>query len=136
MPQRILVIEDDPKNMKLFRDVLSINGFETLEAGDGEAGVVLARSQSPDLIVTDVRLPGIGGVEVLRMLRETSATDAIPVIVVTAEAMAGDRERLLEAGFDDYISKPIDIRAFVERVEAHLAGRGGSPSSGDRREGG
>ncbi len=112
----VLVVEDNPLNRKLLRDVLGHAGYRVLEAGDAEQGIVLARSEQPDAILMDVQLPGIGGVEALRRLRADTATAAIPVAAVTALAMKEDRDRCLAAGFDDYLEKPVDVRSLPERV--------------------
>src|SRR5581483_3297233 len=117
--ERILVVEDNEKNMKLFRDVLQAKGYETLEATTGEDAVELAAQHVPDLILMDAQLPGIDGVEALRQIRADERTASIPVVALTAQAMAGDRERFLESGFDGYISKPIDIVELVNEVRRH-----------------
>ena len=117
----ILVVEDNEKNMKLFRDVLQATGYATLEARTGEDAVELAVSRSPELVLMDVQLPGIDGIEALALLRADGRTAAIPVLALTAQAMQGDRERFLEAGFDGYISKPVDVADFLRTVEAHFS---------------
>ena len=117
----VLVVEDNEKNMKLFRDVLQATGFATLEAETAEEGIELARAHSPALVLMDVQLGGIDGVEALSLLRDDPRTASIPVLAVTAQAMRGDRERFLEAGFDDYISKPVDVVGLVASVRAHCA---------------
>jgi CheY-like chemotaxis protein len=114
--QRILVVEDNEKNMKLFRDVLQAKGYDPIEASSGEQAVELATEHVPDLILMDVQLPGIDGVEALARIRGNERTAAIPVLALTAQAMAGDRERFLAAGFDGYISKPVDVMEFIETV--------------------
>jgi two-component system cell cycle response regulator DivK len=119
---QILVVEDNEKNMKLFRDVLHASGYRTLEATTGGRAVELAIEHGPDLVLMDVQLPDIDGVEALRRLRSDARTASISVLALTAQAMEGDRERFLAAGFDDYISKPVNIVAFVETVEEHCAG--------------
>ena len=116
----VLIVEDNPRNLKLVRDVLGHAGFTTLEAGDGEAGIELARTRRPDLILMDVNLPGITGLEALALLRADAATAAIPVAALTAFAMKEDRARLLAAGFDGYLEKPVDVRALPAQVEALL----------------
>jgi two-component system cell cycle response regulator DivK len=117
--EQILVVEDNVKNMKLFRDVLQAGGYRTLEAVSGEDAIELALSASPALVLMDVRLPGIGGVEALDRLRRDERTAGIPVLALTAQAMHGDRERFLAAGFDGYISKPVDIGDFMRTVREH-----------------
>jgi two-component system, cell cycle response regulator DivK len=116
---RILIVEDNERNMKLFRDVLGATGYETLEAASGEAAVTVAAEQSPDLVLMDIQLPDIDGREALRRLRADERTAAVPVLAVTAQAMQGDRERFLEAGFDGYLSKPVDVAELVRTVGEH-----------------
>ena len=120
MTTRILVIEDNPTNMELARYVLEAFGYAVTQALDGEAGVELARAAPPDLVICDMQLPGIDGIEVAKRLRAQPALAHIPLVAVTAFAMLGDRERLLAAGFDGYISKPIDPQTFVPQVAAFL----------------
>jgi two-component system cell cycle response regulator DivK len=116
---RILVVEDNQKNMKLFRDVLQAAGYRTLEATTGTRAVELATEHGPDLVLMDIQLPDIDGVEALGRLRADERTAAIPVLALTAQAMDGDRARFLAAGFDGYISKPVDIVELVATVEQH-----------------
>jgi two-component system cell cycle response regulator DivK len=118
----VLVVEHTEKTMKLFRDVLQATGYRTLEAGSGEQAVELAGEHLPDLVLMDVQLPGIDGVEALGRLRADVRTASIPVLALTALAMRGDRERLLEAGFDDYMSKPVDVMKLIECVKGHCEG--------------
>jgi two-component system, cell cycle response regulator DivK len=113
----VLVVEDNEKNMKLFRDVLQATGYETIAATSGEDAVELAATRRPALVLMDVRLPGIDGVEALGRLRRGDATATIPVLALTAQAMSGDRERFLEAGFDGYLSKPVDVVELIRTVE-------------------
>jgi two-component system, cell cycle response regulator DivK len=117
--ERILVVEDNEKNMKLFRDVLQAKGYSTLEASTGEGAVGLALLHIPALVLMDVQLPGIDGVEALAQLRRNPRTASIPVLALTAQAMHGDRERFLDAGFADYLSKPVDIAELLRTVEEH-----------------
>jgi two-component system, cell cycle response regulator DivK len=121
--ERILVVEDNEKNMKLVRDVLVATGFRTLEATTGEQAVELAAEHAPDLVLMDIQLPDVDGVHVLGRLRADERTAAIPVLVVTAQAMHGDRERFLAAGFDGYVSKPLNIRELIGIVRQHCDGR-------------
>lgn len=116
---QVLVVEDNEKSMKLFRDVLQATGYRTLEATTGEAAVELAAAHIPTLVLMDVQLPGIDGVETLALLRRDARTAAIPVLALTAQAMHGDRGRLLDAGFDAYLAKPVDIVELLRVVEAH-----------------
>jgi len=120
----ILVVEDNDKNRKLVRDVLTVKGYRLLEAETGEDGVRLAREQRPDLVLMDIQLPGINGIEALRQLRADPATAGITVVAVTASAMTHDRQKILAAGFDAYQSKPISIRPFLELVREVLDRRG------------
>ena len=114
--ERILVVEDNEKNMKLFRDVLQASGYDTVEATTGEEAIELARSSVPALVLMDVQLPGMDGIEALSHLRDDDRTASIPVLALTAQAMRGDRERFLEAGFDGYLSKPVDVIELVNAV--------------------
>jgi two-component system cell cycle response regulator DivK len=116
----ILIVEDNDKNMKLARDVLQVKGYATLEALTGEEGVKLAIEQKPDLVLMDIQLPGINGIEALRILRANPHTAAIPVIAVTASVMQQDRKQIMEAGFDAYVGKPIDLKEFLEAVRKAL----------------
>ena len=112
----VLIVEDNEKNRKLERDLLQFKGFRTIETDNGEDGIRMAREHRPDLVLMDIELPGIDGVEALARLRADPLTRQIPVIAVTASAMQQDRERIMAAGFDDYQRKPIDIRDFIELV--------------------
>ena len=112
----VLIVEDNEKNMKLFRDVLVATGYTTLEATTGEEAVSLALSHTPALVLMDVQLPGIDGVEALVRLRRDARTETIPVLALTAQAMHGDRKRFLEAGFDGYLSKPMDVAELLRTV--------------------
>jgi two-component system cell cycle response regulator DivK len=114
---KILIVEDNPRNMKLVRDVLQATGYRTLEATTGAGAVELAVEHGPDLVLMDIRLPDIDGVETLGRLRADERTAAIPVLALTAQAMDGDRERLLVAGFDGYVSKPVNIAALIATVK-------------------
>ena len=117
----VLIIEDNPRNLKLARDVLNHAGFDTLEAETAEDGLALARDRHPGLILMDVLLPGMDGVQALTRLRSDPATRDIPVVALTAFAMKADRERFLAAGFDSYLEKPLDIHEFPRQVAAALA---------------
>lgn len=120
MGTRILVIEDNPANMELARYVLEAFGYTVSAAVDGESGLELARAEPPDLVVCDLQLPGIDGIEVAKRLKMQPALARVPLIAVTAYAMVGDRERVLAAGFDGYISKPLDPQTFVPQIAAFL----------------
>jgi two-component system cell cycle response regulator DivK len=116
---QVLVVEDNERNMKLFRDVLQASGFRTLEATTGERAVELALEHQPDLVLMDIQLPDIDGVEALDRLRADDKFASVPVLALTAQAMEGDRERFLAAGFDGYLSKPVDIADFVATVKRY-----------------
>ena len=116
---QILVVEDNEKNMKLFRDVLHASGYRTLEAATGERAVELVFEHRPDLVLMDIQLPDIDGIEALSRLRADGRTSSVPVLALTAQAMEGDRERFLAAGFDGYLSKPVDIAEFVATVKRY-----------------
>jgi two-component system cell cycle response regulator len=120
MPSRILVIEDNPANLELMVYLLNAFGYIPLTARNGEEGLSVARRESPGLIVCDIQLPGMDGLEVARRLKQDAAFRAIPLIAVTAFAMVGDRDKVLASGFDGYISKPIDPEKFVPQLEAFL----------------
>ena len=119
---QILVVEDNERNMRLFRDVLEAAGHRTLAATTGEHAVELAGEHAPDLVLMDIQLPGIGGVEALGRIRADERTRAVPVLALTAQAMEGDRERFLAAGFDGYVSKPVNIAEFVATVKLYCEG--------------
>jgi two-component system cell cycle response regulator DivK len=112
------VVEDNSKNLKLVRDVLTYSGFEVIEAMSGEDGVRLADETTPDLILMDLQLPDIDGTEALRRIR--TAGNQVPVVAVTAFAMNNDRDRAFEAGFDGYVEKPISVTALPQQVSDFL----------------
>ena len=116
----ILIIEDNEKNRKLERDVLQFHGYRTMEAETGEDGVRLARELMPVLVLMDIQLPGISGIEALRQLRAAAETQSIAVMAVTASAMTQDRQTIMAAGFDGYLSKPINLKDFMAAVRALL----------------
>jgi two-component system cell cycle response regulator DivK len=120
--ERILVAEDNELNMKLFRDVLVATGYRTLEATTGREAVDLATEHAPDLVLMDIQLPDFDGVQALRRLRANERTAAIPVLALTAQAMDGDRERFLVAGFNGYLSKPVNVRELIDTVRLHCDG--------------
>jgi two-component system cell cycle response regulator DivK len=122
--EQILVVEDNEKNMKLVRDVLQANGYRTLEATTGGQALELTIEHGPHLVLMDIQLPDIDGVKVLGRLRADERTAYIPVLALTAQAMQGDRERLLAAGFDGYVSKPVNIVELVGTVKRHCEGPG------------
>ena len=121
---QILVVEDNARNMALLSDVLQATGYRTLQASTGRQALTLAAQHGPALVLMDIRLPDMDGLEALRSLRSDPRTVSIPVLAVTAQAMKGDRERFLDAGFDGYLSKPIDIDALLAAVRAY-SGRTG-----------
>ena len=116
----ILVVEDNDKNRKLVRDVLTFKGYEIIEAETGEEGVHLAQERHPSLILMDIRLPGIDGIEALRRLRAEQATRRIPIMAMTASVMTADRQKITDAGFDAFQSKPLKVSDFVAAVERLL----------------
>ena len=116
----ILIVEDNEKNLKLVRDVLQVKGYATIEAGNAEDGIVLARERSPDLILMDIQLPGISGIVALGQIREDPEVGRTPVIAVTASAMTQDRQKIMAAGFDGYQSKPINVKEFLAAVRGML----------------
>jgi two-component system cell cycle response regulator DivK len=122
MTHVILVVEDNERNLKLLRDVLEYAGYDVRAARTAEEGITVAVSEPPDLVLMDLQLPGIDGMEALRRLRESPRTADIPVVAVTAQAMKQDRERALRAGFDGYLEKPISVRAFPDQVRRFLSG--------------
>jgi two-component system, cell cycle response regulator DivK len=120
---QVLVVEDNERNMKLFRDVLQASGYRTLEASTGERAVELVIERGPDLVLMDIQLPDIDGIEALHRLRADERTASVPVLALTAQAMEGDREDFLAAGFDGYLSKPVNIADFVATVKRYCEAR-------------
>jgi two-component system, cell cycle response regulator DivK len=120
----VLVVEDNEKNMKLFRDILEARGYRALEAATGGQAVELALEHAPDLVLMDIQLPDFDGVEALGRIRADERVGSLPVLALTAQAMDGDRERFLAAGFDGYLSKPVDVADFVATVR-HFCEAGG-----------
>ena len=116
----ILIVEDNDKNLKLVRDVLQVKGYATVEAGNAEDGIVLARERKPDLILMDIQLPGMSGIDAIGVLRADAATAAIPVVAVTASVMPQDRNKITEAGFNAYVGKPINLKEFLDTVRTLL----------------
>ena len=119
---RILVVEDNPLNLKLVRDVLWAAGYEVVAATSGEEGLRMAAECPPDLVLMDLQLPGMDGAETMRRMRQGPVADEVPVIAVTALAMAEDQANATRAGFDGYIEKPISVRALVGEVQGFLLG--------------
>jgi two-component system, cell cycle response regulator DivK len=121
---QILVVEDNEKSMKLFRDVLQASGYRVLEATTAGRAVELATEHRPDLVLMDIQLPDIDGVQALVWLRADDRTASIPVVALTAQAMEGDRDRFLAAGFEEYASKPVNIVELLDTVKRHCGRRG------------
>ena len=121
MAKTILIVEDNELNMKLFNDLLEANGYRTVQTRNGIEAIALARSHRPDLILMDIQLPEVSGLEVTKWLKEDDELKAIPVIAVTAFAMKGDEERIREGGCEAYLSKPISVAKFLETVRHFLA---------------
>jgi two-component system cell cycle response regulator DivK len=119
----VLIVEDNAANMKLASFLLEKAGHEVLAAADAESGLMLARERHPDLILMDIHLPGMDGIEAIRLLKADAATRAIPVIALTALAMKGDEERIRDAGFDGYVAKPIRYQEFLVTIGERLGGR-------------
>lgn len=120
----VLIVEDNEKNMKLARDILQAKGYATLEAVTGEEGVRVALAELPDLVLMDIQLPGINGIEALRQIRADPCTQAIPVIAFTASVTPTDRGHVTAAGFDAFLGKPIDLKEFVATIKRLTAGTG------------
>ena len=113
----ILIVEDDANSRKLVRDVLQVKGYRTIESETAEEGIRLAKEQQPALILMDIQLPGISGIDALQVLRADPDTKAIPVIAVTASVMTAQQENVLEAGFDGFERKPISIAALLKKIQ-------------------
>jgi two-component system, cell cycle response regulator DivK len=118
--KKILIVEDNEKNMKLVRDILRHQGYETLEAVNGLDGVRLAEQQQPDLVLMDIQLPDIDGIEALGRIRADRSLDAVPVLAVSASVMPDDQQKIISSGFDAFITKPINLKQFVETVQRFL----------------
>ena len=120
MTKTILIVEDNELNMKLFHDILDAQGYATLQTKDGMEALDLAREHRPDLILMDIQLPEVSGLEVTKWLKEDDDLRKIPVIAVTAFAMKGDEERIRQGGCEAYISKPISVPKFIETIKSYL----------------
>lgn len=116
----VLIVEDNDLNMKLFNDLLEAHGYGTIQTKDGLDALRIARSQRPDLILMDIQLPEVSGLEVTKWLKEDDELRSIPVIAVTAFAMKGDEEKIREGGCEDYIAKPISVMNFIETIRRYL----------------
>jgi two-component system cell cycle response regulator DivK len=121
----VLIVEDNDKNMKLARDVLQAKGYATLEAVTGEEGVRLAKEKTPDLVLMDIQLPGINGIEAFRQLRADARTAAIPVVALTASVTPSDRTQINQAGFSAFLGKPINLKEFLDTVKRLTEAGGG-----------
>jgi two-component system cell cycle response regulator DivK len=121
MKKTVLIVEDNELNMKLFNDLLEANGNATLRTKSGVEAIALARDHKPDLILMDIQLPEVSGLEVTRWLKEDESLRHIPVIAITAFAMKGDEEKIRQGGCEAYLSKPISVAKFLETVNAFLA---------------
>lgn len=120
MSKTVLIVEDNPLNMKLFHDLLEAHGIETVETNSGHAVMDLARAHNPDLILMDIQLPEISGLEVTRQLKADDDLSAIPIVAVTAFAMKGDEQKIRDEGCEDYISKPISVPHFLKVIRGFL----------------
>ena len=120
MTKKVLIVEDNELNMKLFHDLLEAQGYETLQTREGLQALALAREHRPDLILMDIQLPEISGLEVTKWLKEDDALRSIPVVAVTAFAMKGDEERIRQGGCEAYLSKPISVGKFIETIRQFL----------------
>ncbi|MBL4876587.1 MAG: response regulator [Cohaesibacteraceae bacterium] len=120
MSKTVLIVEDNELNMKLFNDLLEAHGYEVLQACNGLEALELARLHRPDLILMDIQLPEVSGLEVIKWIKEDDALSSIPIIAITAFAMKGDEERIRQGGCEAYLSKPISVVKFVETVKTYL----------------
>jgi two-component system cell cycle response regulator DivK len=116
----VLIVDDEERNRKLARDVLQFAGFRTLEAGTAEDGLAVLAEQKPDVVLMDIRMPGMSGTEAVSVIKGDPGTASIPVVALTASTMKGDKEQFLAAGFDGYLEKPIVVREFADQVRAFL----------------
>ncbi len=120
MPKKVLIVEDNELNMKLFHDLLDAHGYETLQTREGLAALDIAREHRPDLILMDIQLPEVSGLEVTKWIKEDEDLASIPVVAVTAFAMKGDEEKIRQGGCEAYISKPITVSTFIETIRRFL----------------
>jgi two-component system cell cycle response regulator DivK len=119
-PKTVLIVEDNELNMKLFHDLLDAHGYRTLQTRDGLEALRIAREEHPDLILMDIQLPEVSGLEVTKWLKDDERLKSIPVIAVTAFAMKGDEEKIREGGCEDYIAKPISVAGFLDTIRRYL----------------
>lgn len=120
MGKCVLVVDDEPKNIKLVRDLVQIMGHTVIEAPNGRVAVEMARQHAPALILMDIQMPVMDGIQATRLLKRDPATRAIPIIVLTSYAMTGDRERIMQAGCDEYMTKPLDTRVLMSTINRIL----------------
>jgi two-component system cell cycle response regulator DivK len=120
MKQKIMIVEDNELNMKLFNDLLEAHGYETVTTRDGTKALDIAHEANPDLILMDIQLPEVSGLDITRQMKNEDDLKNIPVIAVTAFAMKGDEDKIRECGCEGYISKPISIASFIETIQNHL----------------
>jgi len=118
--KKVMIVEDNELNMKLFNDLLEAHGIQTIQARDGKNVLALARENKPDLILMDIQLPEVSGLDITKWLKEDEELKSIPVIAVTAFAMKGDEQKIREGGCEDYISKPISVIKFIETIQKYL----------------
>lgn len=121
MAKTVLIVEDNELNMKLFHDLLEAHGYNTLQTKDGMEALKIARREKPDLILMDIQLPEVSGLEVTKWIKEDDELRSIPIIAVTAFAMKGDEEKIREGGCEDYIAKPISVATFLQTVQRYLS---------------
>jgi len=133
MPRKILIVEDNEDNRELAVKVLRNKGFETVTAVDGEEAIEKAVSEKPDLILLDISLPKLDGYEVAKRLKSMEEFKEIPIVAFTAHAMKGDREKVIAAGFEGYISKPINIREFPDQIKLYIRGKRESVLGGEEK---
>ena len=119
--KKIFIVEDNPLNMELLHDILAMKGYDIYEAEDAEKCLEMIQSIKPDLVLMDIQLPGMDGIEAMKTIKAEEATKDIPIIAVTANAMKGYREEMLSEGFDDYIAKPIELTVLTEKVAGILS---------------
>ena len=120
MEKIILIVEDDAKSRKLVRDLLQVIGYETIEAVDGKQGIHMARDKQPDLILMDIQMPVMDGIEAAKILKADEKTKTIPVVAMTAYAMKEDEEKIRQSGFDGYFTKPIDTQVFLKKIGTYF----------------
>ena len=121
MPKRVLIVEDNELNMKLFNDLLEQSGYQTIQTRSGVEAVELIRTRRPDLVLMDIQLPEVSGLQVIRWVKDDEALRQIPIIAITAFAMKGDEEKIREGGCDAYLSKPISVVKFLETIRRYLS---------------